>query len=149
MSAVYIHCYLRCPDGHTIPLPHPSLLKTIDNSHSSAKGTKNIVVVCPECGLASAYCEEDVIEFAIPEKTSLFQQGECRLVAIEIECAGHNCTAPKVIHAVQGVATGTWRPKVVPKHWRFDASARCEAGHQLLFDEPQKLHMTEVIGFPF
>ena len=151
MSLGYIHCFLRChgPKGCAIPLPHPNLLDTDENLRSLDKGAQSIVVVCPYCGLGSSYLERDVIHQVYADMPSLFQRDECVLVRGEIECGGSNCEAPKTIHAVQGVATGTWRPKAVAKDWKFSDSATCGAGHRLCFEESRGIHWVAQVGYPF
>jgi hypothetical protein len=149
MNLGYVHCFLRCPNSCAIPLPHPSLLEKDDHPHSMPKGTRPIIVVCPYCGLASAYYERDVFQQVFVDKPSLFQSGECHLVSADIECDQLGCEAPKVIHTVQGVATGTWTEKVVAKDWEFSDSARCGAGHKLRFDESRGIHWVGPADYPF
>src|ERR1700675_294855 len=113
-SLGYIHCFLRCPNSHAIPLPSPTLLERDGSPQSSAKANQIAVFVCPECGLGSAYFPQDIQEQVIADTPSLFQRGECHLVSVEIECDGQNCGAQKVMHTIQGDVEGTWKPKAVP-----------------------------------
>jgi hypothetical protein len=115
MGVGYIRCFLHCPNLHAIPLPRPSLLETIDSPQLRAKENRKVIVVCPYCGLGSAYFARDVREQMVLDKPSLFEAGECLFVSVEVGCDGESCEAPKVIHTVQGVATGTWRPTAVPR----------------------------------
>lgn len=148
MSLAYIHSFLRCRNSCAIPLPHPPL-EMCANPQSKNTENRKVVVICPYCGLASAYSGRDVVQQVIEDKPSLFQDHECLLVSVEIECDSKDCEAPKVIYTVQGVATGTWRPKAVPKDWHFSDSARCEAGHKLNFEESHRLHGVTRADYPF
>jgi hypothetical protein len=148
MDIAFVHCFLRCEDSHNIPLPHPSLLKTNDNPQLIAKADRTVVVVCPDCGLGSSYSAQDVRDEWIVGTPNLFQAGECLFVSTEVECDAENCEARKVIHVVQGVSTGTWRPKVVPRDWHFSDTATCSDGHKLRFD-PAKVHFFGPADYPF
>lgn len=131
VMGAYIHCYLACPNVHAILLPCPSLLERDGSPRSSTRENRIAVFVCPDCGLGSAYSAQDIREEVIVGRQSIFERGECLLVSLEIECDGDNCTAPKVIHTIQGADTGTWRPKAVPENWHFSDSARCGAADVL------------------
>ncbi len=135
----YIHRFLRCPNSCAIPLPRPSLLETDDNLRKKAKENRRAIFVCPSCGLVSAYYAREIVEH-LTGTPSLFQQGECHLVSLEIECDGQNCEARKVIHTIQGDVAGTWRPKVAPKDWHFSETALCAVGHRLRYDLAEAHH---------
>jgi hypothetical protein len=144
----YIHCFLHCPHVHAIPLPTPSLLERDGSPRSSAKENRTAVFVCPECGLGSSYSSQDIHEQVIADRPSLFQRGECLLVSVEIECDGENCEAPKVIHTIQGVDTGTWRPTAAPKDWHFSETALCVRGHRFRYDLTE-VHQVTHAEMPF
>lgn len=144
----YIHRLLPCRNSCAIPLPRPSLLETDDNLRGKAKENRRAIFVCPYCGLVCAYYAREIVEHLVGTP-SLFESGECDLVSIELECDGQNCAAQKVVHTIAGIATGTWRPKVVPRDWKFSETALCGAGHKLRFDEPLRLHLQGHAELPF
>jgi hypothetical protein len=148
MSVAYPHCFLECPKHHAIPIPHFSLIETFDSPRQNTTAGQPIVVVCPECGLVSAYSDRKIFGHLMVDKPNLFQEGECHLVAIQVECDGENCEAPKIVHAIWGVEGRTWRPKAMPKDWVFQESARCGAGHQLRLDPSESLHWTYLERLP-
>ena len=150
MSFVYPHCFVICPKHHTIPVPHSSPIEIDGSPRQLAKVVPQVNVVCPECGVVSAYSIRDVTGGMFVDKPNLFQEDECHLVAIEVECDGENCEAPKVIHAIVGDEKGTWRPKATPKDWTFSDAARCGAGHQLRLDETrEQLPWTNLYVLPW
>jgi hypothetical protein len=138
MGVAYPHCFLYCPNLHSIPVPHPNLVETDGNPRQTARDSPTVNVVCPDCGVVSAYSMQDVTGGFFIDRPSLFQANECHLVAAEVECDGENCRAPKVIHAILGDDQGTWRPKAVQTSWHFSDTARCGAGHQLRLEKPDK-----------
>lgn len=149
MSVAYRHCFLRCKNSCAIPLPHSTLEEIGNSLHQSATEIRTAVFVCPYCGLVSEYSRLDALEHLMVDKPNLFQAGECLLVSTEVECGGKNCRAPKTVHAVQGIDTGTWRPKVVPGGWQFDDTANCAAGHKLHFDESARIYWVTRADDPF
>jgi hypothetical protein len=145
---VYRHYFLRCPNNsHAIPLPRPNRAGTDGNLQEIDRDNRKAVFVCPYCGLASAYYGKGVQEHFLGTSDP-FEAGECILVAVEVECDGESCGAQKVVHTIQGVATGTWRPKVSPKDWHFSESALCGAEHKLRLD-PTKLLYQRRTDDPF
>jgi hypothetical protein len=138
MSLAYPHWFLPCPNMHLIPVPYSSPSETDGSPRQKAKDIPPVNVVCPECGVVSAYSIRDVTGGLFVDTPDLFQAGERRLVAAEVECDGENCEAPKVVHAILGDEKGTWRPKAAQTSWQFADSARCGAGHQLRLDEPRE-----------
>jgi hypothetical protein len=134
MGTIYQHCYLDCPNHHSIPIPHSSLVEKIGNPVQNTTESLPIIVACPECGLVSAYLPDKMFGYLVAGTPSLFQAGECHLVAIRAHCDGENCKAPKIVHAIWSNDTGTWRPKVMPKDLQFQDSARCQNDHQLRLD---------------
>lgn len=150
MGLAYPHCFLPCPNRHMIPIPHSIPSEIGGSPRQTATDTPKVNVVCPECGVVSAYSVRDMTGGLFVDTPSLFQENECCLVAIEVECDGNNCEAQKVIHAILGVETGTWRPKAIPKDWHFSDSALCEDGHKLRFDEPRTpLQWTNLYSLPW
>jgi hypothetical protein len=137
MSPLYPHCFVPCPNRHPIPVPHSSPIEIDGSPRQLAKEIPRVNVVCPECGVVSAYSVLDMTGAMFVDKPNLFQEGECHLAAIEVECDGENCEAPKVVHAILGDEKGTWKPKAAPKDWHFSDSAHCEGGHPLRFEEPR------------
>jgi hypothetical protein len=144
----YAHCYLQCPNSHRIPVPYSNPLGTDGSPRRTPTDTRTAVFVCPDCGLASAYSARDILEDRVLDIPGPFLANECHLGAIQLECDGENCKAPKVIHVIQGDAKGTWKPKSIPKDWRFSDSARCAAGHKLRFDLSVP-HRVEPSEMPF
>lgn len=149
MSTGYVHTFLRCPNSHAIPLPMPSLSEAIPTEGLTSATNKTLVFVCPYCGLARAYHFGDVIQIMMADQPSLFQSHECVLVSVDVECESERCDAPKSLHTIQGIAGGSWRPKVTPKDWKFTESATCEHGHRLRFDESARLHTATRADYPF
>jgi hypothetical protein len=143
-SGLYIHRFLRCQNACAIPLPHSTPEETDSNLLQRPTDNRQIVFVCPYCGLGSAYSGQDVFETAVAGKQSLFQQRECLLVSIEIECDGQDCEAPKVIHTLQGVETGTWKPTAAVKDWQYSETALCGAGHRLRCDLGEVHQITRI-----
>jgi hypothetical protein len=144
----YPHNFLQCRNSHYIPVPHPTLLERDGSPRQRAKDNPKAVFVCPECGLASAYSAQDMVEHLVVEKLSLFQANECHLVSLQVECYGENCEAQKIIHTIQGNDNGTWRPTTAPADWSFSDSALCAAGHRLRLDG-SKPHWAIPAEMPF
>jgi hypothetical protein len=138
---------LSKPSFHPDPAFQPS--RKIGNPLQNTTESLPIIVACPECGLVSAYSPEKMFGYLVAYKASLFQAGECHLVAIQVECNGENCKAPKIVHAIWGSDTGTWRPKVLPKDWQFQDSARCQNDHQLHLDPSGPLLRSRLERLPF
>ena len=140
MQTLYRHYFVLCHNGHGTPIPRPSQVGTDGSLQAIATGAKKVILACSECGLVSEYSGQAVHE-ALAARLDIFEAGEGRLVRVAVECDGENCEALKDIHTVQGVATGTWRPKVVPRNWKFSDSARCSADHKLrLGDQSPEMH---------
>jgi len=137
MSLAYPHWFVHCPNMHLIPVPYSSPSEIDGSPRRTAKDIPTVNVVCPECGVVSAYSIRDVTGGLFVDTPDLFQENECHLVAINVECDGENCAAPKVVHAILGDEKGTWRPKAVLRDWYFSESALCGNGHKLRFDEPR------------
>jgi hypothetical protein len=152
MSPVgYRHCFLWCksPKHCAIPIPHSSLPEIDGSLRQATTADRKVVVLCPYCGLVSAYSARDIVEHLRPDTPSLFQSSECHVAAIEAECDGESCKAPKVIHVILGDEKGTWRPTVALKDWTFSESACCEAGHKLRLEESGKYLWTNLNELPF
>ena len=145
---LYRNYFLRCPNACAIPLPRPSRAKIDGSLVQITMENREAIFVCPYCGLVSAYCGQDIVEMLTVDTPSLFQAHECALVCVELECVDKNCESQKVVHAIQGVAKGTWRPKVCPKEWMFSDTARCSDGHKLRFD-PAVEHPRRMVHDPF
>ena len=148
MSVAHPHCFLRCPNVHLIPVPHSNPLEIDGSPRRAAQDSRIAIVVCPECGLASAYSVRDMVGHLVVDTLNPFQAGECHLVVIEAECDGENCEARKEIHVILGDDKGTWRPKATPKDWTFSDSARCEAGHKLHFEDSGESRWTNLDELP-
>lgn len=148
MGLAYPHCFLPCPNLHMIPIPHSNPLGD-GNLPPTATSNPTVNVVCPECGVVSAYSVRDMTGGLFVDTPSLFLADECHLVAIEVECEGENCEAPKVIHAILGDEKGTWRPKAAQKDWHFSDTARCGAGHALRFDKSDTFQWTNLSALPW
>ena len=150
MSVLYLHYFLRCksPKHCAIPLPRP-IRANIDGSLLQiTKENRKVVFVCPYCGLVSVYCAQDIVEIPQTDIPSLFQSGECTLVAVEVECDDESCAVPKTVHAIQGASGGTWRPSTIPKNWTFSVAAQCDAGHKLYLDQ-ELAHFFRITSDPF
>ena len=106
MGTLYQHCYLDCPSHHAIPIPHSSLVEKIGNPVQNTTELAPVVVACPECGLVSAYLPDKMFGYLAAGEPSLFQAGECHLVAMQAHCDGENCKAPKIVHAIWGNENG-------------------------------------------
>jgi|ERR1700733_3221388 hypothetical protein len=145
MSLAYPHWFLPCPNMHLIPVPY-SGPSEIDGS-PRRRTNSPVNVVCPECGVVSAYSIHEATGGLYVDKPNLFQEGECHLVAIEVECDGENCEALKVVHAILGDDKGTWRPLAARTSWHFSDAALCGAGHKLRFEEP--IHWTNLRELPW
>ncbi|HTA22907.1 MAG TPA: hypothetical protein VK763_05195 [Terriglobales bacterium] len=130
----YVHYVINCQNGHGIPIPRPSQAGIDGSLQATATNPKRVVLVCPDCGIVSAYSGQDVRDFLAPTHDP-FLTDECRLFEREAGCDGSNCEAPKVIHTVESGGAQTWKPKAAAIRWSFAESARCPDNHQLYFDE--------------
>jgi hypothetical protein len=142
---IYYHYFLQCPNSHYIPVPPPILLETDGSPRKIPKENRKAAFVCPYRALVSAYSAQDIVRHQETGKESLFEANVCHLVAIQVECDGKNCEAPKVIHATQDAGKGTWNVRVAPKKWMFSDSARCGAGHKLHYEERSGLLLPAVV----
>jgi hypothetical protein len=149
-AVAYRNYFLRCrgPKSCAIPLPPPSRAEIDGSLQTIKRDNRRAVFVCPYCGLVSAYYGQDIQEMPL-QTPDPFQAGECNLASIEVECDGENCRLQKLVHTIAASVSGTWRPKVVPRDWRFSDSAICEAEHKLRFDESAGIHWVIRTDDPF
>jgi hypothetical protein len=132
MNSWYPHWFLDCPRHHLSPIPHPIPTETNDRPHMTPTGIPVLNVLCHECRIVYGY-SLPVCQTADQRNTvDSFATGDFFLAATQVECDGENCKAPKTVYAILERHKGTRTPRIDPKNWQFDDSARCHMGEHKL-----------------